>query len=338
MSDSFRFLLTAACAVLMLTLMPASGLGQTSAPHPADATAKLDATTRQRVLDQIIANLKHYYFDRDVAQKTADAMLAHENSGSYNPVTEAPAFAALLTRQLRDASHDMHLEVIYSQERLPDHPGAPSPDSLASYREALEQSNCFFEKVEIMPRSIGYFKLDSFPDASICGRKAAAAMATLNSADAIVFDLRDNGGGYQNMVSLIASYLFDHPEYIYSPRDAPTEESWTRSPVPGNRLADKPVYILTSRSTWSAAECFSYDLKMLKRATLVGETTRSGAHAGVFHRIDDNFGMGIPEVRAINPYGKSDWEGIGVEPDVEVGGADALQVAVNLAESKVRNK
>jgi C-terminal processing protease CtpA/Prc len=162
-------------------------------------------------------------------------------------------------------------------------------------------------------------------------------MASLNNADAIIFDLRDNRGG-TNMISLIASYLFDHPEYMYSPREAPTEESWTRSPVPGNRLADKPVYILTSSSTWSAAECFSYDLKMLKRATLVGETTRGGAHAGVFHRIDDHFGMGIPEVRSINPFGKADWEGIGVEPDVKVRAADALAVAVKLAGGKLRNK
>jgi C-terminal processing protease CtpA/Prc len=163
-------------------------------------------------------------------------------------------------------------------------------------------------------------------------------MASLNGADAIIFDLRDNRGGFENMVSLLASYLFDHPEYMYSPRQAPTEESWTRSPVAGNKLADKPVFVLTSASTWSGAECFSYDLKMLKRATLVGETTRGGAHAGVFHRIDDHFGMGIPEVKAVNPFGKADWEGIGVEPDVKVKAADALETARRLAEIKLQNK
>ncbi len=94
-------------------------------------------------------------------------------------------------------------------------------------------------------------------------------------------------------VSLIAAYLFDHPEYMYDPRVSPTPQSWTLSPVAGNRLADKPVYVLTSGSTISAAEQFCYDLKMLKRVTLVGETTRGSAHAGVFHRIDDHFGMGM---------------------------------------------
>jgi C-terminal processing protease CtpA/Prc len=160
-------------------------------------------------------------------------------------------------------------------------------------------------------------------------------MATLNHATAIIIDLRDNSGGFPDMVMLIAGYLFDHPEYMYSPRGAPTEESWTHSPISGNTLADKPVYVLTSPSTWSGAEQFSYDLKMLKRATLVGETTRGGAHAGVFHRIDDHFGMGIPEQKAINPFGKADWEGVGVEPDVKVTADEALETAEKLAEASI---
>ncbi len=139
-------------------------------------------------------------------------------------------------------------------------------------------------------------------------------------------------------VSLIAAYLFDHPEYMYDPRVSPTPQSWTLSPVAGNRLADKPVYVLTSGSTISAAEQFCYDLKMLKRVTLVGETTRGSAHAGVFHRIDDHFGMGIPEVRAVNPFSKTDGEGTGVEPDVKVKAPEALETAEKLAENKLQRK
>src|SRR5260370_30591119 len=140
-------------------------------------------------------------------------------------------------------------------------------------------------------------------------------MASLNGADAVIFDVRDNRGGDPEMVMLIAAYLFDHPEYMYSPRESPTEHSWTRSPVARNKLADKPVYVLTSSVTWSGAEQFSYDLKMLRRATLVGERTRGGAHAGVFYRIDDHFGIGIPKVTPINPFGKADWQGTAAEPD-----------------------
>jgi hypothetical protein len=299
---------------------------------------KLDAAERQRVLDRVIANLRQYYFDRDVAQNTAHALLAHENRGDDNAATEGGAFADLVTKQMRDASRDMHLVMEYSRDRLPEHAPEPTPGSLARYREAMGRENCMLKKVEILPHNIGYLKLSFFPDASVCESTATNAMASLNHADAIIFDLRDNTGGFPNMVSLIASYLFDHPEYMYSPREAPTEQSWTRSPVPGNRLADKPAYVLTSASTWSGAEQFSYDLKMLRRATLVGETTRGGAHAGVFHRIDDHFGVGIPEVKPTNPFGKADWEGTGVEPDVKVKAADALETAKDLAERKLRNK
>jgi C-terminal processing protease CtpA/Prc len=242
----------------------------------------------------------------------------------------------MLTRQMRDAGQDVDLTMEYSRAPLPDHPPAQTPEDLARYRNFLEQNKCFFQRVEILPHAIGYLKLDGFADLSVCRSTAVEAMASLNGAKAVIFDLRDNRGGDPAMVSLIAAYLFDHPEYWYSPRSGPTPESWTQSPVPGNRLADKPVYLLTSASTWSAGEQFSYDLKMMKRAALVGETTRGGAHAGVWHRIDDHFGMGIPEVRVVNPYAKNDWEGTGVEPDVKVKAADALAVAGKLAESSLR--
>jgi C-terminal processing protease CtpA/Prc len=125
---------------------------------------------------------------------------------------------------------------------------------------------------------------------------------------------------------------------MYNPREDTTEQSWTRSPVLGSSLSDKPVYVLTSARTFSGAEHFSYDLKMLKRATLVGETTGGATDVGNFHRIDDHFGIGIREARAINPYSELDWAVTGVEPDVKVTAADALKTAEKLAESEVQKK
>jgi hypothetical protein len=293
---------------------------------------KMDAGERRRVIGAVITNLKEHYFDKGVAQKMAEALLAHEKNGDDHAMVESGALAELLTKQMREVSHDPHLEVVYSRERLPEHPGAPSAESTASYRRALERENCTFEAVKMLPHRIGYLKLNSFPDVSICRSTAVAAMSSLNGAEAVIFDLRDNRGGFAEMVTLIAAYLFDHPEYMYNPREAPTERTWTRSPVAGNRLAEKPVYVLTSGTTWSAAEQFCYDLKMLKRVTLVGEKTRGGAHAGVFYRIDDHFGVAVPEVKTVNPFSKSDWEGVGVEPDVKVKAADALGMAERLAE------
>ena len=302
------------------------------------SVATIDEVQRHRVIQGAIANLKQHYAYPAVAQKTANALLAHEKRGDYRSTSDGGAFADLLTKQMRDMSQDRHLIVVYSAAPLPEHPRESTAEDLARYRKAMEEENCTFEKVEILSHNIGYLKLNSFPDPAVCEASAKAAMCRLNDADAIIFDLRDNRGGSPDMVMLMAAYLFDHPEYMYNPREDTTERSWTRSPVPGNRLADKPAYVLTSGSTFSAAEHFCYDLKMLKRATLVGETTGGAAHSGVFHRIDEHFGMGITESKPINPYSKTDWEGVGVEPDVKVNDAEALETAIKLAETRLPKK
>ena len=300
---------------------------------------------RHHVIDAAAKNLKQHYAYQDVGQKIADSLLAHEKNGDDDAAAGGAAFADLLTKQIRDVSHDRHLELVYSPGPLPvsrfdaqGRPLGPTPDDHARYRKIMERENCTFEKTEILAHNIGYLKLNSFPDPSICRPTAVSAMASLNHVDAIIFDLRNNRGGEPEMVALMAAYLFDRPEYWYNPRENTTPRSWTQSPVPGNRLADKPVYVLTSTRTFSGAEQFSYDLKMLKRAILVGETTGGAAHSGVFYRLDDHFGIGIPETKPINPFSKTDWAETGVEPDVKVEAANALETAVKLADSKLQKK
>jgi len=106
--------------------------------------------------------------------------------------------------------------------------------------------------------------------------------------------------------------------------------------VPGPRLAGKPVFVLTSKHTFSGAEEFTYNLKNLKRATIIGETTGGGAHPVSGHRIDDHFMIGVPFARAVNPVSKTNWEGTGVEPDVKVPADQALDVAKKTAAEKIR--
>lgn len=299
--------------------------------------AKLNSEERQRVIRAVIAILKEHYIDPAVAQKIEQALLAHEKARDYKAIEDGSMFAALLRRQLREVSGDMHFDVVYSRNPLPQSSTGPSPERMAAYRRAMEEYNCTFEPVQILPHKIGYLRLNSFPDPSICGATAKAAMAALNHSDALIFDLRENRGGYPSMVMLIASYLFDHPEYMYNPGQM-TEQCWTRSPVPGNRLADKPAFVLTSSRTFSGAEHFSYDMKMLKRGTLVGERTAGATDVGVFHRMDDHFGIGLSEVKVVNPYSEPDWAGAGVEPDIKVPAADALATAEKLAEARLRTK
>jgi len=144
--------------------------------------------------------------------------------------------------------------------------------------------------------------------------------------DAIIFDLRENGGGQPAMVTLIASYLFDQPRHlidIYNRKEDSTTQNWTLSYLPGARLTKQPVFVLTSKRTFSGAEEFAFDLKNQKRATIVGETTGGGAHPVSGHTVADYFMVGVPFAKSLDPVTKTNWEGTGVEPDVKVPAADA---------------
>jgi retinol-binding protein 3 len=300
---------------------------------------KLDAVERQRVIDGVAAKLTEYYVYPELAQKMNEAMVAHQKSGAYDALTDGSAFAGRLTKDLRDVSHDRHLRVDYSPFKLPPDRDGPSSQDMERMKARMEHDNCGFEKVEILPRNIGYVKFNMFADPKICGPTVAAAMDFIAHTDAVIFDLRDNGGGDPQMVALIATYLFDGKEHLndlYDRKSDKTTQFWTQPSVPGTKLGGaKPVYLLTSSRTFSGAEEFTYDLKNLKRATIVGETTGGGAHPVRGMRVDDHFIVGVPFARAINPVSKTDWEGTGVEPDVPVKSADALEAAQKLAEAKL---
>jgi Peptidase family S41/N-terminal domain of Peptidase_S41 in eukaryotic IRBP len=304
----------------------------------ASGISSLDSAERKRIVETAADIVRKHYKDKDAGQKMADALLHHEWRGDNDAVANAAVLAALLTQQMRDVAPDRHLKMEYSRAPLPERPTEPTSEERAAYREAMKRQNCSFEQMETLPRNIGYVKLNWFPDFSVCQITAASVMASLNHNDAIIFDLRDNRGGDPAMVMFLAAYFFDHPEYMYNPKENTSVQSWTHSPVPGSTLADKPLYVLTSSRTYSAAEHFSYDLKMLKRATLVGETTGGGAHSGVWHRIDAHFGLGVPETNSINPYAEPDWAEIGVTPDVRVNSGDALATAEKLALRKRHTK
>jgi len=318
--------------------------------HDSDsrtAGPTVSADERQRVIEELLTNLKRYYVYPELAAKMADTVLIHVKSGEYDRVTDGQTLADLLTQELKEVSHDAHLRMLYSSVKRPHRPVTPGPppppppELVARYRKEMEESNCTFKKVQILPNNVGYLKLNSFPDPSICGVTAAAMMDKLNQADAIIFDLRENGGGSPGMVALLATYLFDHPAHLtdfYNRAENSTQESWTLQPVPGNSLADKPAYVLTSASTFSGAEEFAYDLKMLKRATVVGETTRGGAHLVRSYPVNDHFEIAIPSARPINPISKTDWEGTGVEPNVKVTADTALTTAEKLAERELSKK
>ncbi|HEX2162516.1 MAG TPA: S41 family peptidase, partial [Thermoanaerobaculia bacterium] len=136
-------------------------------------------------------------------------------------------------------------------------------------------------------------------------------------------------------IQLLSSYLFAEPTHLnsfYIRRGDRTEQFWTQAHVDGRRMAEVPVYVLTSRRTFSAAEEFTYNLRNLERATIVGETTGGGAHPVEAHAIEGYpVRAMVPFGRAINPVTGTNWEGTGVAPHVEVPADQALDRAHRLA-------
>jgi len=298
----------------------------------------LDAAFRQRVIDGIKADLIEYYIDAGVAAKMNNALDAHVKAGDYNSINDGNAFAEKLTADLRAISHDGHLRVDFSPFKMPP-PHEPSADDLADMRADMLRENCAFDKVEILPGNIGYIKFDAFLNPDFCGPTVAAAMGFVAHTDALIFDLRDNGGGAPAMVSLIASYLFDQPTHLndlYNRHENSTTQYWTSAWVPGDRMATQPVFVLTSHRTFSGGEEFTYDLKTQKRATIVGQTTGGGAHPVSGHPVAEYFEIGVPFATAVNPITKTSWEGTGVVPDVDVDAPDALATAEKLAADKIQ--
>jgi hypothetical protein len=316
--------------------------GDVSPSLPADKVkvgiVEIDATTRTRVLDAAVAKLTELYVFPDVAKAMAQTLREHQKAGTYDAITDGIALARLLEEQLRSVSHDRHLVVHCVPDALPDHPPVPSEADKAKFREHFERINCGFRTSERLDGNIGYIAFDMFGDAEMCGPKATAAFAALGEVDALIIDLRQNGGGAPDMVAFVSSYLFakrTHLNDIYSRSEDKTEQFWTNPEVPGPKFVRQPVYVLTSEHTFSGAEEFAYNLKTLKRATIVGETTGGGAHPTMGVRLDPHFMMGIPFARAINPVTKTNWEGTGVEPDVKVAADQALETAKKLAGDRI---
>lgn len=312
-------------AIILSFVLAGAVLAQGNKP-PADNP--IDAATRQAVVEGALEKIRSTYVFPDVAQKMAGDIRARMQRNEYESITSPTLFAQTLTQHLQAISKDKHLTVIFTGNDVSVFNDQLKPEQ---YRIEARARNYSFEKVERLRGNVGYLDLRLFEDPQLALDAASAAMAFLANTDALIIDLRQNGGGEAEMVAVLSSYLFDkktHLNDIYNRTENKTEESWTRDNVPGKKYgAQKPVFVLTSKFSFSAAEEFAYNLQSLKRATIVGEVTGGGAHPLAPHVIHKDFIVGVPYARAINPITKTNWEGVGVKPDIATPTALALKTA-----------
>lgn len=305
---------------------------------PAAQAGPLEGPELEAVVEELCLGLEQHYIFPDVATRVAEHLRQRLYEGAYENLDLA-TLAGRLGTDLKKVNGDGHLNV-WPLPQGDERRAAPSPEERErAAREEARRTNHGFRKLEILEGNIGYLELTGFASAEVAGETAVAAMAFFASVDALVIDLRGNGGGDPSMIQLLCSYFFAERTLLnrFERRGvAQLEEYWTLPHVPGKKLVDVPLFVLTSRRTFSAAEEFSYDLQNLGRARLIGETTGGGAHPGSTHEVAGKLAVFIPDGRALNPVTGTNWEKVGVKPHVAVEASKALEKALEEARTVAR--
>lgn len=288
--------------------------------------------------DSVIVKIKeliieNYVFVNEITNvnHSIDSLFKTEK---YNKITNYKEFAQTLTDDLRGITKDLHFRVNYNPDFIKMILSEPEDDEEEDTNWEKEQGlkeNFGFSKIEILDGNIGYFKFNFFYPFEMVKPTIDATMGFIAHTDAIIIDLTDNQGGYGTTDNYIGSFFLGEKPIQWTvsfdrPSNKKTSDS-TFSNIGAQRMIDKPLYILTSKNTVSNAEKFAYCLQKLDRAKIVGTKSAGAANGSDFLVINRNFGIQIPVVKIIIPTTNSNWEGIGVQPDIESTKERALKVA-----------
>jgi hypothetical protein len=305
--------------------------------RPAAAEAPLSPQQRTQAIKDVAAAFEAIYVIPEVGIDIANDLRARLQRGEYDRITASRELATVLSAHIDAVCHDPHTEVAYFEEdQLAERPSV-DPEVIKQreaqrYARALA-ANFGFTEPKRLDGNIALIRFDSFHPAAIAAPLVQRYLSEAATADALIIDLRNNGGGSSDLIPVLASYLFDEsPVHLYdqsSRRDGTRMQAWTNPAVPGKRFGGaKPVYILTSKETFSAAESLAYTLQQLKRARIVGERTPGGAHGAFGKPVTSHLVPMVATKRTINAVTKSDWNRVGVVPDLPAPAADALDVAL----------
>jgi hypothetical protein len=327
---------------LILLLLIGASLGAGARTEQDSKPIKTDRAISPAEIAPLVEGaartVEERYVFPDVGAKIAARLRHQESEGNYNSLKTATALTAALSADLQSFNKDKHLRLI-PNESLPAGSGDHQSDrALGSDGETYD--NHGFVKVERLAGNVGYIRARMFYGLAPSRATVTAAMEFVADTDALIIDIRDHHGGDPMTVAFLISYL-TAPERIhlndFLDRDSQLRgSSYTEAQVPGRRYSvGKPVYVLINSKTFSAAEEFAYDLQALKRATLVGEPSGGGANPGGFIRLSDRFSVFVPTGRAQNPVTGTNWEGVGVQPDIKVGSEEALGFVHRLLLQKI---
>ena len=316
---------------IAVILMATAGIRQEAASAPKPESLKSGAY-KKSVLQKIASLIESKYVLAEKAKSYAAEFKKMVKAGAYASLTDAREFAEKVTADLQTITRDKHVSLRRIEASDIGEKAVGALHHPVRLHRLRLKENTGFHKLEWINGHIGYLDLRRFWAIEAAGDMVAAAMKFLEKADAIIIDVRENGGGSGTHLS---SFFLPHPTQLtgwYYRENDYLEEFWTTNEKGGKPLTAVPLFLLIGKNTFSAAEIFAYDLQARKRAVLIGEPTKGGAHSIDLFKIDDQFEINISTSRAVNPVTGTNWEGTGVMPDIPVAPEQALATAIELAE------
>lgn len=296
----------------------------------------------EEIINSVIRKVEQNYVFPDVAKSVKEKIYSNLKEEKYSLIDNLEELCKVLTNHLQEITKDKHL-VVFNRPSRSLQPNQKSIQELMLEDEIRKGKveNYGVHKIERLNGNIGYLDIRKFYSVHLGAEAIISAMSSVASTDALIIDLRKNGGGRVEMVNFLASYFFEestHINSIYNRTEDTTIQSWTQAFLPGKKYLNKPVYLLTSNFTFSGGEALAYTLKHFNKANVIGEVTGGGAHPVMFAQITESIRIRIPNRRSINPITSSNWEGSGVTPDINIDKEKAFDYAYNEALSYVRNK
>ncbi len=285
----------------------------------------IDHKTKAEIVTEIADLIARKYVFPEMGQQIVDELQRVVATDAPFLTLHPTEFASTLTQDYLAMAQDTHLRLDY----VPEQTAVNGEELMKHHFKQAQRNNFGFIKVERLAGNIGYLRILEF--APPAREIAVGAMAFVANTQALIFDIRGHRGGSPDLVQLLISYLVPNTSQplsgVYSRATGQTTMVQTLSEIPGKRMPNVPVYVLVDGQTHSAAEAFAYDLQALKRATIIGERTRGGAHLVDFVLVHRVFKLMVPIARAINPITNGNWQGHGVVPDVDAVPEDALRLA-----------
>ena len=305
-------------------------------PGAVPVSDSLKKSEVRDIANELAAIFETKYILPAEGKKIANLIRSNIAIGEYDKLVQGKDLADRMQQDAYSINRDRHIVVSYSPEYIQNQRNPELEKKLTE--EAVNRArmnNYGFVEIRILPGNIGYLKMYSFDGSQAAFNTATAAMQFLASSYAVIIDLRWNPGGDSRMVQIMSSYFLGAEPAIldvfHFRENNRIEQIWSLPYVPGRTLEHVDLYILTSSFTFSAAEGFAYDLKALKRATIVGENTMGGGHSIETIIIKDKFMVNVPHAVSINPITRENFQGVGVKPDVNTDCENALVEAHVLA-------